>query len=60
MKQEVAKVSSIVYQTSMQTCITYAYESVAHWDKKKQQSRATRSGLFRAEGAYLVKSTHFL
>lgn len=34
--------SSIVYQTSKQTGITYVYESVAHWDKKKQQSRATR------------------
>lgn len=34
--------SSIVYQTSKKTGVTYVYESVAHWDKKKQQSRATR------------------
>lgn len=34
--------AAIVYQTSKQTGITYAYESVSYWDKEKQQSRAKR------------------
>ena len=33
---------AIVYQTNKSTGITYAYESVSYWDKKKQQSRAKR------------------
>ena len=34
--------ASIVYQTNKKTGVTYAYESVAIWDKKKKQSRAKR------------------
>jgi len=36
------QMATIVYQTSKQTGITYAYESVAYWNKEKQQSRAKR------------------
>jgi len=31
----------IVYHTSKQMGITYAYENKAHWDKKNRQSRST-------------------
>ncbi|WP_446787582.1 IS1634 family transposase [Macellibacteroides fermentans] len=34
---------AIVYLKNKQTGITYAYENVAYWDKKKQQSRAKRT-----------------
>ena len=34
--------AAIVYQTNKKTGITYAYESIFHWDKEKQQSRAKR------------------
>jgi len=34
--------ATIVYQKNKKTGITYVYESVSHWDKKKQQSRAKR------------------
>ena len=34
--------SAIVYQTCKETGIVYAYESLSHWDKEKQQSRAKR------------------
>ena len=34
--------AAIVYQTSKQTGITYAYESSSYWDKEKKQSRAKR------------------
>ena len=34
--------AAIVFQTSKKTGITYAYESISFWDKKKQQSRARR------------------
>lgn len=34
--------AAIVYQTSKQTGITYAYESQSYWDKEKRQSRARR------------------
>jgi transposase len=34
--------AAIVYQTSKQTGITYAYESLSYWDKEKRQSRAKR------------------
>ncbi|MHB1393514.1 MAG: IS1634 family transposase, partial [Clostridia bacterium] len=37
--------AAIVYQTSKQTGITYAYESVSYWDKEKHQSRAKRKCL---------------
>ena len=29
---------AIVYQTNKKTGVTYAYESVSHWDKVKRQS----------------------
>lgn len=34
--------AAIVFQTDKRTGITYAYESVSHWDKEKKQSRAKR------------------
>jgi len=34
--------AAIVYQTNKKTGVTYVYESVSFWDKKKQQSRAKR------------------
>ena len=34
--------ATIVHQTNKMTGITYAYQSVSHWDKAKQQSRAKR------------------
>lgn len=34
--------ASIVYQKNKLTGVTYVYESSSHWDKEKQQSRATR------------------
>jgi transposase len=34
--------AAIVYQTNKKTGVTYAYESIAYWDKKKKQSRAKR------------------
>jgi transposase len=40
---------AIVYQTNKKTGITYAYESVSHWDKKKQQSRAKRKCIGRVD-----------
>ena len=33
--------AAIVYQTSKQTGITYAYESVSYWDKEKQLAKIT-------------------
>lgn len=40
---------AIVYQTSKQTGITYAYESTAYWDKEKRQSRAKRRCIGRVD-----------
>jgi hypothetical protein len=34
--------AAMVYQTNKKTGVTYAYESIAYWDKKKKQSRAKR------------------
>ena len=34
--------AAIVYQTNKKTGVTYAYESIAYWDKVKKQSRAKR------------------
>ena len=34
--------AAIVYQKDKRSGITYVYESVSHWDKEKQQSRAKR------------------
>lgn len=41
--------STIVYQTDKRSGITYAYESVSHWDKEKQQSRAKRTLIGRVD-----------
>ena len=40
---------AIVYQTNKKTGVTYAYESVSHWDKVKRQSRARRKCLGRVD-----------
>ena len=40
---------AIVYQTNKKTGVTYAYESVSHWDKVKQQSRARRKCIGRVD-----------
>lgn len=34
---------AIVYQTDKRSGITYAYQSVSHWDKEKKQSRSQRT-----------------
>lgn len=41
--------AAIVYQTNKKTGITYAYESVSHWDKEKKQSRAKRKCIGRVD-----------
>jgi len=41
--------AAIVYQTSKQTGITYAYESLSYWDKEKRQSRARRKCIGRVD-----------
>lgn len=41
--------AAIVYQTDKRSGITYAYESVSHWDKEKQQSRAKRTLIGRVD-----------
>jgi len=41
--------AAIVYQTSKQTGITYAYESLSYWDKDKRQSRAKRKCIGRVD-----------
>ena len=41
--------AAIVFQTDKRSGITYAYESVSHWDKKKKQSRATRTLIGRVD-----------
>lgn len=35
--------AAVVYQRDKRSGITYAYESISHWDKDKQQSRAKRT-----------------
>ena len=40
---------AIVYQTNKRTGVTYAYESVSHWDKDKRQSRARRKCIGRVD-----------
>ena len=42
---------AIVYQKDKRSGITYAYESVSHWDKEKQQSRAKRKLIGRVDPA---------
>jgi len=41
----------IVYQKDKRSGITYAYESKAHWDKEKKQSRAKRTLIGRVDEA---------
>ncbi|MGI9570768.1 MAG: IS1634 family transposase, partial [Desulfobulbia bacterium] len=41
--------AAIVYQTNRKTGVTYAYESISYWDKKKQQSRAKRKCIGRVD-----------
>ncbi|MDX8551654.1 transposase, partial [Methanospirillum hungatei] len=40
---------AIVYQTDKRSGITYAYESISHWDKEKKQSRAKRTLIGRVD-----------
>jgi len=40
---------AIVFQTDKRSGITYAYESVSHWDKEKKQSRAKRTLIGRVD-----------
>lgn len=40
---------AIVYQTNKKTGVTYAYESISHWDKDKRQSRAKRTCIGRLD-----------
>jgi len=40
---------AIVYQTDKRSGITYAYESISHWDKEKKQSRARRTLIGRVD-----------
>ena len=47
--EEVERVATIVHQTDKRSGITYAYESVSHWDKEKQQSRAKRTLIGRVD-----------
>jgi len=41
--------ATIVYQTDKRSGITYAYQSVSHWDKEKKQSRARRTLIGRVD-----------
>ncbi len=41
--------STIVHQTDKRSGITYAYESISHWDKEKKQSRAKRTLIGRVD-----------
>jgi len=40
---------AIVYQTDKRSGITYAYQSISHWDKEKKQSRAKRTLIGRVD-----------
>lgn len=40
---------AIVQQHDKRSGITYAYESISHWDKKKKQSRAKRTLIGRVD-----------
>jgi hypothetical protein len=42
-------VATIVYQTDKRSGITYAYQSISHWDKEKKQSRARRTLIVRLD-----------
>lgn len=41
--------AATVYQTDKRSGITYAYQSVSHWDKEKQQSRSKRTLIGRVD-----------
>ena len=41
--------AAIVHQTDKRSGITYAYESVSHWDKEKKQSRSKRTLIGRVD-----------
>lgn len=41
--------AAIVFQTDKRTGITYAYQSISHWDKEKKQSRAKRTLIGRVD-----------
>lgn len=43
--------ATIVHQTDKRSGITYAYQSVSHWDKDKKQSRARRTLIGRVDTA---------
>ncbi len=40
---------AVLYQKDKRSGITYAYDSVAHWDKEKKQSRAKRTLIGRVD-----------
>ena len=40
---------AIIYQHDKRSGITYAYESISHWDKEKKQSRAKRTLIGRLD-----------
>ena len=40
---------AIVYQTDKRSGITYAYQSISHWDREKKQSRAKRTLIGRVD-----------
>lgn len=40
---------AIIYQKDKRSGLTYAYESVSYWDKKKKQSRAKRTLIGRVD-----------
>ena len=41
--------ASIVYQINKKSGVVYAYKSISHWDKEKQQSRAKRVCIGRVD-----------
>lgn len=43
--------STVVYQKNKRTGLTYAYESISHWDRDKKQSRARRRCIGRVDPA---------
>lgn len=43
--------AAIVYQKDKRSGITYAYESISHWDKEKKQSRSKRKLIGRVDDA---------
>jgi transposase len=40
---------AVIYQKDKRSGLTYAYESVSHWDKEKKQSRAKRTLIGRVD-----------